>query len=835
MKFSTFNLGAIVIMNGSTLAAAAAGANGSSHAVRSSHAERSMMTNQYLLDNNGHHHGHTPPSLRAERIDVTSVSYGPNSLRDTGKGAGGRDSSAIRGVSQIEEWAGVSDGLLDVEPFIQQPAEGKDASGGGQDTLRGSKAGSDDATPRASTDSSGIDLGHHNHHSYNIPKSTKQPGAEGNDVDGAAGLGQSEARDSTYLLSYDGQNGGGVDRIGEGWTDGHQTTERDSAEGKGNDGKMDKLLAEGLANPHELNKHTTFADSITRQTQTLEYSLTSQIPSIAPTVRTTAQIPSITPTVRPSQIPSITPTVRTTAQIPSITPTVRPSQIPSITPTVRTTAQIPSITPTVRPSQIPSITPTESPTAVLKFTSSGSFSLNAKACQLSSEEFIEFYTGVEVTLKETVCGSECDAAVEVKITNACGLTVEQLLGGSSSSLNRRLQSSDYDFLYSIIATVVCETSGCSGEQDIANADAIIGSIADSLTNAIQSGSFASTLSSNSNIASVLPSDVLGCLVAWGTMPEANIVPGLPASGTNTSKYYPDWTVHSGTCKHDGYEPNYMKREPGYYLYDDLEACCDEHYSGWNKPKCMNYKGSGMWFVDHILGKCRTDCEKDIGGSCGGIANTMSVDLFTNPKDCCEAELLWANSDWCEADSLEIKICYCGTGKYYRGNTVCVKDYASSCAGGDETCGGIVETSDVKLYDSTAACCADHFDWIENELCDARSNGLAVEKWWPDMSNSICVKDSETRAEDLSVSLYDTVEACCAIINWSSDASCKAKSTGEALQGSGKYFIDWVKNKCAEECVGPPPCGGVASGQVYDTADACCDEIPWVLRRDCVVV
>ena len=181
-------------------------------------------------------------------------------------------------------------------------------------------------------------------------------------------------------------------------------------------------------------------------------------------------------------------------------------------------------------------------------------------------------------------------------------------------------------------------------------------------------------------------------------------------------------------------------------------------------------------------------------------------------------------------------CCCGTFKFYRGAQSCVKDCASSCAGGDETCDGIVETSDITLYDSASECCATHFTWIENDLCDARSNGLAVEKWYPDKAKSICVKDSETRAEDLSVSLFDTVVACCTTMSGISEASCTAKSTGEPLQGSNKYFVDWTKNKCAKECEGPAPCGGGASGQLYDTASACCDQISsWVLREKCIFV
>ena len=166
----------------------------------------------------------------------------------------------------------------------------------------------------------------------------------------------------------------------------------------------------------------------------------------------------------------------------------------------------------------------------------------------------------------------------------------------------------------------------------------------------------------------------------------------------------------------------------------------------------------------------------------------------------------------------------------------MKDCDASCAtGGDETCGGIVETADMKLYDSASACCTEHFDWIANELCSARSDRMSIDKFWPDQSNSKCVRDNETQVEDLSVSIYDTAEACCtAHIGWESLSKCIADTDGVTAQGTGHYYVDWNKKKCVKDCEGVG-CGGIAKpwNIVYESSGSCCDQLSGVKSEDCL--
>ena len=143
-----------------------------------------------------------------------------------------------------------------------------------------------------------------------------------------------------------------------------------------------------------------------------------------------------------------------------------------------------------------------------------------------------------------------------------------------------------------------------------------------------------------------------------------------------------------------------------------------------------------------------------------------------------------------------------------------------------------------LHNSAEDCCSTEYDWIETELCAARSTQTAIDKYWPDQINGKCIKDSETPAEDLSVSLFNsTVECCTASISWLPKAACVAASgdTATAAQGSGKFFIDWVYERCAKDCEGSAPCGGLAQSwdDLYEAESACCDMIPWIARENCV--
>jgi len=53
----------------------------------------------------------------------------------------------------------------------------------------------------------------------------------------------------------------------------------------------------------------------------------------------------------------------------------------------------------------------------------------------------------------------------------------------------------------------------------------------------------------------------------------------------------------------------MRINPTEWLCDTLEECCERYYSGYNKNKCINEQGSGLWYVDHLNKRCVVDCDE----------------------------------------------------------------------------------------------------------------------------------------------------------------------------------------------------------------------------------
>jgi hypothetical protein len=142
---------------------------------------------------------------------------------------------------------------------------------------------------------------------------------------------------------------------------------------------------------------------------------------------------------------------------------------------------------------------------------------------------------------------------------------------------------------------------------------------------------------------------------------------------------------------------------------------------------------------------------------------------------------------------------------------------------------------VVLHDTAEDCCSTEYVWIDTELCSARSTHATSTKFWADKSGK-CFQDSVVPTEDLSAELYDSIEDCCAFgVPWLSEGACLAAS-GVTVTGLGSNLFYIQNEKCVKDCVGAAPCGGLAENwnDKFNTEDACCAEIPWVARRDCVL-
>ncbi|KAL3784989.1 LOW QUALITY PROTEIN: hypothetical protein HJC23_011190 [Cyclotella cryptica] len=509
--------------------------------------------------------------------------------------------------------------------------------------------------------------------------------------------------------------------------------------------------------------------------------LPSQSPSNAPSV-TASQSPSLMPSSVPSFIPSKTPSLVpsfgpshppsiTRSKSPSFLPSSAPSSFPSKTPSQYPSSTIslaPSVepsaypstsVPTASPSSNPSHSPTTSPTSIPSMQPSiveelvkipGSISTNVDICALTDNELSIFSSATLATIRSFACPAD-NSSCAAEITSVCGARKTRHLLSS-----RNLQTQNWQIEYVVTQIFTCQVASCSSPGDKSSVSSIAQSVSTQMSDSIGTGSFLALLSTNIVKSSGLDHSIVNCLVVWGIVGEAVTEVGDPGTGV----FYPDWENHSGTCLQDGNEPEYMK-DSTTWLSRSIEECCSRFFPGWNFNKCINLKGSGLWYVSHLDGKCVTDCEEGNGETCGGLANPISDDLYSDPRSCCESELPWRFLEFCEADSLLSK-CYAGTGLYYRGDTagseVCVRD--CDPASGDKTCGGLVEDTYIVLHNSAEACCTSEYNWIDVELCSLRSTQTAAGKYWPDMVNGKCLDDSKVPATDLSVTLFDSAAECC---------------------------------------------------------------------------
>ena len=158
-------------------------------------------------------------------------------------------------------------------------------------------------------------------------------------------------------------------------------------------------------------------------------------------------------------------------------------------------------------------------------------------------------------------------------------------------------------------------------------------------------------------------------------------------------------------------------------------------------------------------------------------------------------------------------------------------------GGDRSCGGIVKEAWVVLHDTPEDCCTHEYDWIDNDLCAARSTLSPLNKYWADKTNAKCEDDSVNPTTDLSAAIYNSIESCCSEgLSWLTEAECLSASGMDSTGlGTNKYYVDFASEQCSQDCEGPAPCGGLTKqwNILYSTADECCEQIWWIAKKDCV--
>lgn len=284
---------------------------------------------------------------------------------------------------------------------------------------------------------------------------------------------------------------------------------------------------------------------------------------------------------------------------------------------------------------------------------------NKPFCSFTEQELRAFTLASLQTIVEFACPETNTCIAE--ITTVCGK--DQGAGRrelSESSSSRKLQAQNWQVEYVVTEIFTCERATCSSPMDKAKVSTIVNSITTNMNDSMGSGRFREVLSVNILESPDLDPTLVECFMVWGTVGAAETEIGEDSGKTGV--FYPDWESHSGTCLQDGNEPAYMK-SGNVWTYDSLEECCARFFPGWNYNKCVNPNGSGLWYVDHMTGKCVTDCEEGNGETCGGFANRVSDNLYFDPRDCCGAELFYRFIEFCEVSPSSVMRC-CLTSRCY---------------------------------------------------------------------------------------------------------------------------------------------------------------------------
>lgn len=108
-----------------------------------------------------------------------------------------------------------------------------------------------------------------------------------------------------------------------------------------------------------------------------------------------------------------------------------------------------------------------------------------------------------------------------------------------------------------------------------------------------------------------------------------------------------------------------------------------------------------------------------------------------------------------------------------------------------------------------------------------------------MTNGKCLKDSEVATHDLSVTIYESADECCAErIFWLTKEACLVASgidSDSSVAGTYKFYVDWIIQRCVKDCNGPPPCRGLAQtwDELYSSPGECCEKLSYLPEKECI--
>jgi len=316
----------------------------------------------------------------------------------------------------------------------------------------------------------------------------------------------------------------------------------------------------------------------------------------------------------------------------------------------------------------------------------------------------------------------------------------------------------------------------------------------------------------------------------------------PVSTGGSGRWYVRWGTE--TCVQDC-EPVAGScgglAEPWDFLFNTVTQCCQiklpYKHLGWceETSRVNPYPGSGEWYIDYSGTRCVRDCAPggplDTNNECAGIIDDAWVPLFPTAGACCGTTLPWVDNELCESNSDPSST---GTNKYYAVNPggKCLRDCDVGLG-----CARVTGTSTV-LHNTIAECCTISQNWVDDMFCASRSINSFSNGWIVDGTNPKCVQDCAAGSSPLcanpdhdspSTRIFATPTDCCQTnLNWVDLARCVADSQGTTPPRSGDWYVDYTIQGCVEDCVGPPPCGGLRENWEFAFPDraSCCATVPW---------
>eukprot|EP00956_Cyclotella_meneghiniana_P013945 scaffold20531_cov67-Cyclotella_meneghiniana.AAC.1 len=291
------------------------------------------------------------------------------------------------------------------------------------------------------------------------------------------------------------------------------------------------------------------------------------------------------------------------------------------------------------------------------------------------------------------------------------------------------------------------------------------------------------------------------------------------------------------------------------LYDSIKYCCALGLSSITQELCVARTSgvslSSPWASSSDgdtsrrrtteASRCIKECTEDelasnAGGPepyCGKITNKYTK-LYESADACCTWALPWINHDLCKSNTLGLP-----TEKWFLSNptdTVCSARTAAP-----------LNSLLIQVH-LNQACCSGALWWINANSCASRTIGGYTNLWYAGNDGSKCLKDCDATAagaseecaghpEDMQAAIYQDYASCCANKFWWDRENCLVQTTGEAFAGSAKYYVDWVRGKCVQDCDGDAPCGGLAPSWItvkHDSVETCCSShLYWVAKENCI--